>query len=383
VTTIIAILLGAYWFVVAWRIQRGGKASLNLPPWQSTLQESLANSRVSIIIAVRNEAERIGETVRRLLSQQSIAFEILVIDDRSTDETAQIVEQIASEDSRVRLIRIQTLADGWLGKCHACWTGAQQATGDWLLFTDGDAHMTPQLVARAVAKAELDRADHLALFPDVLAEQFWTRVALVGQAQLFTLYTAPDNINSDRSRQWIGVGAFNLIRRNAYLSVGGHQTLKMEVVEDMKLGYLVHKHGLRQRAYSGLGDLEVDWAQSIAEIFAATEKNWFAAVHYNLPIALGICVFVPGTWLAALLAPLYAGSIGWFAVAGLLSLTIPGLTLARRFGWPWYIAPFSSVGWLVFALAGVNSVGRTLRQGGIRWRDRFYPLDRLRAGVVR
>ncbi len=338
---------------------------------------------MSIIVAARNESARIGETVRRLLSQRSIGWELLVIDDCSTDATARIVAEIAREDDRVHLVQIDTLPAGWLGKCFACWTGAQRATGDWLLFTDGDAHMTPQLVARAVAKAELEQADHLALFPDILARRFWTRVALLGQAQLFTLYTAPDKINSDRSRRWIGVGAFNLIRRDAYLSVGGHEALKMEVVEDMKLGYLVRKHGLRQRAYSGLGDLEVDWAQSISAVFAATEKNWFAAIDYSLPMALAIFLFVPGSWLAALLAPWYTGSVGWFAVAGLLSLSIPGLALARGFRWPWYIAPLSSLGWLVFALAGFNSVWRTLRQGGIRWRDRFYSLDQLRAGVVR
>jgi hypothetical protein len=383
VTTIIAVVLGCYWFVVAWQIQRGGKASLKLPDWGPARQDSVSKQRVSIIVAARNESARIGGTVRRLLAQQSIACEILVIDDCSTDATARIVAQIARKDGRVRLVSIKTLPDGWLGKCFACWTGAQQATGDWLLFTDGDAHMTPQLVARAVAQAELEQADHLALFPDILARRFWTRVALLGQAQLFTLYTAPHKINSDRSRRWIGVGAFNLVRRDAYLSIGGHEALKMEVVEDMKLGYLVRKHGLRQRAYSGLGDLEVDWAQSISQILAVTEKNWFAAVDYNLPMALAIFLFVPGSWLAALAAPVYAGPIGWFAVAGLLSLSISGLALARGFGWPWYLAPLSSVGWLVFAVAGVNSVWRTLRQGGIRWRDRCYSLDRLRAGVVR
>ena len=380
---LLAFLLGCYWFFVTWRIQQGLLASDGLPKLENISHDSLDSTLVTIVIAARNEAERIGETVRRLAAQESLCFELIVVDDRSTDDTANIVQQIADTDQRVRLVQVDALPDGWLGKCNACWQGALKANGDWLLFTDGDAHMSCDLVARAVATAKVEQASHLALLPYVIASSFWTRAALIGQMQLFTLYTSPHTINSDRSSRWIGVGAFNLFERSAYLAIGGHRAVRMEVVEDMKLGYLVRKNHYRQRAYSGIGDLQVDWAKSVAGILAATEKNWFAAIDYRLWTAAAFFLLVPSTVVLPVVAAVLAGSTGWFALAGLMSLTIPGYFLARQFGWPATIAPLCPFGWLVFTAAGVNSVWKTLSNGGIRWRDRFYPLDALRKGVVR
>ena len=379
----LAILLGCYWAYVVWRIQRGVIASRRLPQLSELPEGILDETMVSIVIAARNEAKRIDETVRRLAQQESISWELIVVDDRSSDDTARIVAEIATDDSRVRLVQVDTLPHGWLGKCNACWQGAQQTHGDWLLFTDGDAHLTAQLVARAVATSKHHQANHLALVPYVVANAFWTRVALVGQMQLFTLYTSPDTINSDRTRRWIGVGAFNLFERDAYFSIGGHEAVRMEVVEDMKLGYLIRKNNYRQRAYSGVGDIEVDWATSIREIFSATEKNWFAAMDYRLGAAIAAFLFIPTTIVSAALAPWFAGPVGWFPLLGMLSLSIPGYCLATQFSWSGFIGPFSPFGWLVFTAAGINSVWHTLRKGGIHWRDRFYALDDLREGVVR
>ncbi len=368
----------------AWRVQRGVVAVRRLPRWNDASTEGKHLRFVSVIVAVRDEGARIGETIKRLVAQEGIDLELVVVDDRSSDQTAAIVAQLAATDARIKLVDAGELPDGWLGKCHACWKGAQQARADWLLFTDGDAHMASRLLARAVSAAQSERANHVALVPSIDADAFWTQVALVGQIQLFYGYTAPDKINRDCSKRWAGIGAFNLIDRDTYFAIGGHQTLRMEVVEDMKLGYLVRKNGFRQRLYLGAHDLEVDWAKSVSEILNATEKNWFAAMDYRLWAAIASFVVLPATIVGTVFAPWFAGGWGWFAVAGWASLSVSGYCIAKDLGWrAALIAPFTSVGWLVFTAAGINSVWRTLRKGGIHWRDRFYPLDELRKGVVR
>lgn len=379
----VAITIGAFWLFFSWRLFCGVRALQTLPAIDQRAHNALRGKRVSIIVAARNEAERIGETIQRLAGQQSIDFELIVVNDRSSDSTEQIVHQASVDNPLVQHVNIETLPDGWLGKCHACWQAAKVSTGEWLLFTDGDVHMSDQLVARAVAKAEAEQADHLALLPQIVANDFWTRVALLGQMQLFTLYTSPNKINTDRSKRWVGVGAFNLFERDTYFSIGGHEAVRMEVVEDMKLGYLVHKHRFRQRAYSGEGDLEVDWAQSIPGILAATEKNWFAAVDYKVLSGIAIFSFLPAMVLLTLCLLCGGGFWGWIPFLALATVVIPGTHAARRFGWQQSIALFAPAGWFVFSAAGVNSMWKTLRNGGVSWRDHFYPLDELREGVVR
>ena len=125
----------------------------------------------------------------------------------------------------------------------------------------------------------------------------------------------------------------------------------MEVLDDMKLGYLIRKHGLRQRVYSGLDDLEVDWAQSLTQIVGAMEKNWFAALEYRTWQTALLVVFVWGTWLGALLAPLYAGDIGWLATGSLAAVSWQGIFAARQFGWIWTTGACCTLGWLFFSLS--------------------------------
>ncbi|MCA9263509.1 MAG: glycosyltransferase, partial [Planctomycetales bacterium] len=339
---------------------------------------------VSVIIAARNEEARIAQTIRQLAAQTDVSLELIVVDDRSTDRTAEIVRScVPNCRVPIRLVQITELPQRWLGKCHACWTGAQLAQGSWLLFTDGDIHMRPDVVARSVQQCARESADHLALIPNLVVSRWIPRVAVVAHCVMFTLYTSPELINKDRGKQGIGVGAFNLIRRSAYDRIGGHEALRMEVVDDVKLGVLVLKHGMRQRAYSGLSDIQADWARTLPEMIRAVEKNWFAAVEYRLSKAIGIFLLLPGSIFAALVGPWYAGWIGCFPLAACLSTGFAGMIYARRFGWPWHTGVCSIAGWLVFVGGGMNSVWATYRQGGIRWRDSFYPLEQLRAGVVR
>jgi cellulose synthase/poly-beta-1,6-N-acetylglucosamine synthase-like glycosyltransferase len=125
---------------------------------------------VSVIVAARDEEARLEDTVRHLLAQQGVAVDIIIVDDRSTDRTGEILRRLASEDARVQSRRVEALPDGWLGKCHACHIGASAATGEWILFTDADCWLKPDVLARALRVAEREAADHVTLTPGVTAE---------------------------------------------------------------------------------------------------------------------------------------------------------------------------------------------------------------------
>lgn len=380
-TAIISLMLTAYWITVVVRAWLGGRAIPSMPELRPTAanEPPAKRARVSVIIPARDEAARIRQTVERLLLQRAVDLELLVVDDNSSDGTGAIVEELSRNyPGQVVCETIGELPSGWLGKCYACWRGAQRARGDWLLFCDGDIHMRDDVIARAVQKAEFECADHLTLFPNLVVCHWSARLAILGQSIIFLLYTAPERINRDRGRQSVGIGAFNLIRRSTYDAIDGHHALRLEVVDDMKMGQMVRQHGFRQRVYSGVHDIEADWAQTAAGVVRALEKNWFAAVEYRWWLAIAVLTAGPLLILSAATGPLWAGRWGWLPLIAWQLLAIPGIRISRDFQWPWYLGALAGWGWFVFIAAGIRSVWVTTRQGGIRWRDRFYSLAELR-----
>src|SRR5437016_9870557 len=131
--------------------------------------------RCSVVIAARDEEPRMEGTVRRLMAQRGLEAEFCIVDDRSTDRTGEILRQLAKEDARVQVKRVEVLPEGWLGKCHACHVGASAATGEWILFTDADCWLKPDVIARAIQVAERDRVDHVTLSPGTVIQSLGTR----------------------------------------------------------------------------------------------------------------------------------------------------------------------------------------------------------------
>src|SRR5580765_2906703 len=123
-----------------------------------------------VVIAARDEEARIEQTIRHLLAQRGVEVELIVVDDRSRDRTNEILSRLAKEDARVQVKRVDVLPDGWLGKCHACHVGAGSATSDWILFTDADCWLKPDVIARALGVAEREGADHVTMCAGVLIE---------------------------------------------------------------------------------------------------------------------------------------------------------------------------------------------------------------------
>jgi cellulose synthase/poly-beta-1,6-N-acetylglucosamine synthase-like glycosyltransferase len=335
----------------------------------------------SAIIAARDEGARLEETIRRLLAQAHVVLDVTVVDDRSTDATADILRRLAAEDPRVRTIRVERLPEGWLGKSHACHVGATAATGDWLLFTDADCWLKPDVIARALWLAAREAADHVTLTPHVVAETIGARAWHL--AFLGSLASWIAGVNRDRPGAHLGIGAFNLVRTSAYRACGGYAALRLTVVDDIKLGLLLHRAGSRTRAFLGAGDVECHWGTTVSRMFTIMEKNYFAAVDFRLaPVLAGamVCVLLFGTSVAGLWTGTPAGIA---AAVAPWSLALPAAIFARRLGWSLASAAITPLFYPMLFLAVVNSAVVTLRQGGVRWRDTFYPLEALRKGNVR
>src|SRR3954452_13253827 len=137
--------------------------ALSIGGTQTSTRES--GARCSIIVAARDEESRIEGTIRHLLALRDVDAEFIVVDDRSVDGTPEILRRLAAEDSRLQIKRVDSLPEGWLGKCHACHVGASAATGEWLLFTDADCWLKPDVLARALRLAQREGAEHLTLTP--------------------------------------------------------------------------------------------------------------------------------------------------------------------------------------------------------------------------
>lgn len=350
-------------------------------PTIETFPPSNTNVRCSVVIAARDEEARIEQTVRRLLAQTGVELELIVVDDRSKDRTAEILQRLAQEDSRVKAMRVDVLPEGWLGKCHACHVGASAATGDWILFTDADCWLKPDMIERALRQAERESVDHIALAFSPSSHDLGLRashlVFLIGTANWIA------GTNRDTGRRHIGFGAFNLVRTTAYRQCGGYEALRLTVLDDVKLGLLIQRAGKRTRAFLGGDDVEAHFGTNAFSIVKLMEKNYFAALEYRTPLVIfgsAAMIFFSTVVILGLLSATPAGLAAAFSP---LSLIVPGIVLANRLRWSWMSALLIPVMFPIFHYALVNSAFVTLHQGGIRWRETFYPLAQLRAGNVK
>lgn len=346
-----------------------------------------ASPRVSIVTPARNEEARVEAGLRSLLGLEYPDYEVLAVNDRSTDKTGDIMERVAADahagSAELRVLHIDQLPDGWLGKPHAMWRAAQQAGGDWILFTDADVVFRPDCLRRAITYGEQSKADHLVLFPSYRLHGIGETMMIAGFSLLFVFGHRPWKVSDPRAKDFMGLGPFNLIRRSAYEKVGTFRALRMEVIEDMKLGKLVKEHGLAQRNVFGRGLLDWQWGQGALGLVRNLTKNLFASMMFRWKRALGACLallFLNLTpFLGVCLAP------GWAKAGFVVALgAIAGLYLgmSRRSPIPpWYFIthPLST---LLLLYAMLRSMGHAWRHGGVVWRGTRYSLEELRRGLV-
>ena len=340
--------------------------------------------RLAVIVPACNEEAAIEATLRSLLAQQGLPLEIIAVDDRSTDGTGAILDRLAAEPAAVplRALHIRELPEGWMGKQNALAEGVAQTDAPYLLFTDGDIFFRPDTLGRAMRYMLEERADHLVLLPTPIIRGFGEHMILsamqVYSAWAVRLWKVADP-RSRRDR--LGVGAFNLVRREAYEAIGGFAALRMEVLEDVRLGVEIKRRGLRQRVAFGAGLVTLHWASGLGGIVRNVTKNLFAAFRFRAVLALGGALSLSVLGIYPALCFFGPPSM---RLAGLVTLGCQ-LVLYRAFrreggsgaGYA-LLLPIATV-CLVYAM--LRSVAVTLFQGAVVWRGTAYPLRELRANA--
>jgi glycosyltransferase involved in cell wall biosynthesis len=312
----------------------------------------------------------------------------VVINDRSVDNTENILAE-AYDDSRethpeFHVLQGKPLPEGWLGKPYALQQGATFSTAEWLLLTDADIHFEATALQRAMLFCETHQLDHLAVFPELthgspflnsLYGTFWC---------LFSFFHQPWSVSSQKSKAFMGVGAFNLVRRSSLVAIGAFECVAHCPAEDMMLGKALKEQGFKQQVLFGTEMVAVAWYPSAVAFLLGLRKNVFPMLDYQIfwVIAGVLGVFIALIWpfVGLFVAP----KSNFWLHEGVHLLQLLVLWEAYRLNTLWLRLPFNSalgtpVAAACFSWVMIDSCFRTLSQGGIYWRGTFYPLSELRS----
>jgi len=354
-------------------------------PWlsQSSPLSSDGAPMVSIIFAARDEEAKLPGAIQTLLAQDYPKFEIVAVNDRSQDQTPAILHDLERANRNLKVIDIDDLPPGWLGKPHALVAGCEQARGEWFVFTDADVHFAPDVLRRALALVQQHHWDHLSLLTAIEMHGFWETTAISYFGLGFVFGNEPWLAANPRSKRYVGIGAFQLVRRSAYEASGGHRRLRMDVIEDMKVGKLIKLAGFRSGVAVAQDRVRVRWHTGVRNVISGVTKNFFAACHYNALFAL-VAMALP---LIMSVAPFFGVvfASGWARIFAGIAAGV-AILIHTAMIWSTGVSPLYGLthplGGVLFCWMLARSAIATLWRGGVVWRDTFYPIDELRKGLV-
>jgi glycosyltransferase involved in cell wall biosynthesis len=324
---------------------------------------------VSVIIPARNEEANLQRCLQSLVAQTAPPFELIVVDDHSTDRTRSIAQSFPT----VRVLEADPLPDGWSGKCNACWTGAKPAKGKWLLFTDADTRHAVNSIEQGCREAESNHAALLSYSPQQEVHGFWERALMpVIFAELAKTYR-PKEVSDPTSPAAAANGQYLLIRRDVYDAVGGHAAVAHAILEDVELAKLVKRAGYRlqfhvsdavsTRMYRTWGQMWEGWTKNLALLFP--RPVWLAckrAIEFVLILLCGVATVVSGVdndWIGV--------AINGLLVAVLLFF----FRRIRRAHFDWMSNSVAIFGLPLFAILLLNSY-ISHKGGKVRWKGRVY-----------
>jgi hypothetical protein len=341
---------------------------------------------LSVVIPTRDEGHRLADALASLRRSDLPGLEIVVVDDRSGDDTPAVLGELSRLDPRITPVRVDELPPRWLGKLHALARGLQHAHGEWVLFADADVHLGPDTLRRVIGHCERHGFDHIGVLPEVLPAGLVVDAAIANVLRFLVAVGAHRRAVEDpRRRASMGVGAFNLFRRSALARSPGIEHLRMEVLDDVTLGQMLKRSGARSTLAFGVGHVRIRLYDSLRDMLRGTDRAGIAGLGgFRVGRLVARALVLGLVELGPLLGPALAPSPWMIALGGV------GLAMAVAATWPtcrtlgpgtWgtLLVPLGS---LVMTYAYLRSAWVTVARGGMVWRDTVYRLDELAAGRV-
>jgi len=335
--------------------------------------------KVSIIFGTRDEGPTVREAIETMLAQDYPSFEVIAVDDRSSEAHRALLRSFEGKKN-FKLVQVDHLEEGWLGKTHALYRGYLESTGEWLLFTDADVRFHPHAIHSAMHAVRKWHLHHLTLFPRLIVKNYLETLFISVFTLAFNLYYRPWHARFPSSRSFCGIGAFNFVNREAYETIGTHKKISFQIADDVMLGKRIKQHGFKQLIAFGYEIISVRWVEGFSGIINSLKKNAFAGFHYRMSLLFAatlaslILNVLPFCMIFISSHPfhLYAcGTAIWIIFLIYLErIRYDRWTLLAFLGYP--------IGSLLLLVVLWVSAISVLRQGGVNWRDTFYPLKELR-----
>lgn len=342
--------------------------------------------RLSVVVAARNEEFGVEQALASLLDLDYPDYEVVFVDDRSEDRTGEIADRLSAESDRLKVIHVEELPPGWFGKNHACWRGARAASGDLLLFTDGDVVFGREAVRRGVRHLLRNRLDHVAVLPALTMPGPMLEACVIVFHWGAHLTARLWQVRDPGSTASFGVGSYNLFRADSYHAIGGHRQVALRPDEDYQMGRLVKLSGRRSDFVRAESAVRCEWYRSVRGLVHGTAKNLFAFRGYRISAVLVQAVGLVWTGIAPValgvaLAPVDAAAAATFAACAMVAWGL-AIYIARVSRFRWWSGLALPVASAVVAWSLWRSMIVTLRRG-VAWGGPAVRLSELRAARVR
>jgi glycosyltransferase involved in cell wall biosynthesis len=386
----IALRILAWLLALAW-LWKAITSAFGLPKIPNLLEPKYnrtptGNPPLTVIVPARDEAAALPDSLASLLAQDYENLRVVAVNDRSTDATGTIMDDLARlHPERLTVLHVRELPAGWLGKPHAMALAARHAISidrpDYLLFTDADVIFQPDAIRRSLAEAVATGADHFVTFPTPLVKTPGEGMLLGFLGVMGLWATRPWKASDPKAQDSIGIGAFNLLRTEAYTKLGGFEAFRMEILEDLMLARHVKLAGLRQQVSVAPGMVSLHWAPGALGVVNVMTKNLFAVFRFRIELVLAACI----GFMILCLGPVAFLALPLTRTAAIVALAC--IAELYLLSWrhskvsPWYALLFP-VGTVLFLYSVLRSVAVTLRAGGVTWRGTFYSLSELRRGLT-
>jgi len=371
------LLLALVWPLASiWGCSRlRGVSSLKLDPVHHTGPWPT----VSVLVPARNEELTLAPALESLRTLDYPNLEIILINDRSTDRTLEVMQRVASRDERVRVVEVDQLPTGWMGKANALQLGLGHATGEWILFTDADVVFDPQSLKKAVTHVLTHGLDHLALAVHFIFSTPWIAPFCSFCVAIMGLVTNFKNIDNPSTKDAMGVGAFQIVRRSALDKTEGLAWLRMEPIEDVGLARMLKNSGAKVSFLAGRNEVKVDWYPTFGALLKGAGSRSMVVARYRYKLLLIKIILSTVGCLAPILVILHGGIA---AAVVVFAWAVASACIAyegnRVMGIPKRWGCLMPVGAVMFLICLVYSCIQSLRVGGLYWRGRVYPLAELR-----